>query len=243
MKNIFIITEPRTGSNLLCETFYCFQPTRIINELFLTDSNENNLAIKTLIRDNEKELLYKELNLSNLKELSNFFVHNPKQSLILLDQIIPITKVYKIHDWQLDMYDLDFILEESAIVLLTRKQKIYQYASFEIAKQLNQWHSIDTNHIQITVNPEHYVEWKTKSYNYYNNIKSRLKDRNYLELNYEDHLENINTDQLLKDINDWLNDIDLKLTLGDYRPKIFKKQNLRHISDIVKNYDQIYDIL
>jgi len=241
MKNIFIITEPRTGSNFLCTLFKNYKNVRVLNELFHFPDPKEPLVF---VRDEEKKFLYKRLNLNTTTELSEFFCKNPKETLNILDKIIPSSKIFKIHRDIFQIYDFDFILDEYDVILLRRKKQLYQYVSYKIAIELDKWHSVDTNHIQITLNLNDYLKWKNSSNNYFEGVKSRLKNKNYLELIYEDHLENKNINTILDTLDDWILSTDTKLERMNniYQP-MFKKQNKRHISEIITNYDEIKSLL
>jgi len=244
-KNIFILSERRTGSNYLCDTFTYYDNVRVMNELF---NRLNKVEKFDDVYDNEHEMLYKFFKVSTFDSLVNAFLSNPQKSLTFLSGIIPCYKLIKIQDDQLKEFKLNFIFDEedSFFIVLKRQQKIYQYVSDIISEKTKQWHSVDTSDVTITVDRRNFELWLERSNNYYNEITSILRDRNidFLSLTYENDIGH-NVDRLLEKIETWAVNNDLKLIRKANNDGYISviKQNKRDILNIVKNYKEIEDLV
>ena len=104
--NIIVLAQARTGSCLLCNIFGMLNPCRNLNELFLSHKfaeDPKNLPVvphQYFFKILERKYLFDRLRLQNndyvglLKHFSSY----PEETINLLDQIIPATKIIKILD-------------------------------------------------------------------------------------------------------------------------------------------------
>jgi hypothetical protein len=245
MKNIIILSEARTGSNLLCEIFFSYNSVRVLNELFINFVNEQDTPHYKLMSTFERNLFFKYFSIEDktITGLIHFLNNNPKISLELFDKLYTKYKLVKVHNFIFEKIRLEFLLDdpETKFILLNRTSKIKQYVSDQVARQLQEWHSIDTSNVKIKIDANDFLKFKQESIEWYTKIESMLveKNHNFLRINYEEDLENIDQEQLSLKINSWLDLNGIPSHNNDYKLHIFKKQNLTNLEQIITNYQEI----
>ena len=249
-KLILILSEPRTGSNLLNEALNLYAPMRTINEFFLSlgfyvreDHVPPDLPHKKLIKDDERRQLFDFLNVEqeNYPELIKQINQNPIDALLKLYEVIPINLVVKIHRYQLEELHLHGLLQLpfTEVVLLERTGRLHTHVSSLKAKQFDKWHNVDTSNVKVLVNAEEFTLYQKKSIEWYNGIRQQLSSKEYLEINYEKDVENINKEHFYSLFDPWFKKINLSVTKTNYELKYFKKQNNAPIEESILNYDEI----
>ena len=249
MKNIIILSQPRTGSNLLCEFLFSYGSFRILNELFIRFHNINDVPHTKLLREHEITALIDHFKLEDrsLTSLIKTMNDNTKETLTFLSQIISQYKIIKIHDFMLKDFDLDFVFNdpETKFIVLERETKISQYISRIVADQLVKWTYVDTSDVKVHVDPDKFLKFKEESINWYQAIETRLINNkcNYLKLSYERDLENIDYNVLLPKINNWLNQNQISYYNNDYKVKYHIKQNRSTLEHVIENFSEIKNII
>ena len=140
---------------------------------------------------------------------------------------------------------LDYIRRWSPntkFILLSRKDKLKQFVSDQLAKVSNKYSTRDPEHkiynsINLVVDPNEFNKYKNDSDLHYKKYKEKLADHNYLELVYEDDVENDLADTIEK-IDKWLKDNDIVVERKSYN-LIYQKQNTRSLADTIVNYSDI----
>lgn len=258
-KIILIISEPRTGSNLLTEALKLYCPFRIINEFYLSPSGfyirpdhiPDDLPHKKLIRDDERRELAGFLNTEQDDYISLItgIRSKPIDALRKLNELVPEHLVVKIHGFQFDELNLITLglldLQEIQVVLLERSSRLHSYVSNQKARQFDKWHNVDTSNIKIKIDKEDFLKEQFRSLSWYADVRHNLHIRNksYLEVNYEKDLEFINKQSFYNLFDPWFEKIKLPVTKTDYELKYFKKQNNSSIEHSISNYDEIKDLV
>ena len=232
--NIIILSQPRTGSSLLCELFCCFKNTTVLHELF----TEGNVPLTKFPHHQ-----------AILKKIQK----TPKLAIEQLEKMFSNKhRVFKIHMFQLQDLNLDFVLElpNTKFVLITRDNFLEQYVSVKLANISGSFSTNDeirgvsSKNIMFKLDIKDYK--KQELGNAYNieMIKKQLKElnHNYLEFNYEDDLEHFNLD-ILEKIKAWAVTSNIMLEQTDYIPSVYQKQNLRQMHEIITNWDSVKDLI
>lgn len=250
MKNIIVLSQPRTGSNLLCELFFSYLPIRVLMEFFIYFQDEKDVPHFNLLRKQELDALVNHFSLqdNSIDSLTTALNQNPREALEVLSSIISQYKVIKLHDFMLEQMDLEFIFNdpETKFIVLERTSKLKQYVSLTTALSLGRWTDVDTTDIKVHVDPEAFLKFKNESTAWYQMIESKLtsKGHNYLKLTYEQDLENIDYNVLIPKINNWLDNNNIRyLNNSNYRIKNSIKQNLSSLEDTITNYDEIKGLI
>lgn len=248
MKNIIIFAEPRTGSNLLCEVFHQYTSVKVFYEFFINFVDKKDIPHYTTMSEFERNFFAKCAGIPNdITSFITFLRAYPYRSLMLLDAIFKKYKIIKIHDFIFDNLNMEFLLDdpETKFILLNRTSKIKQYISNQQADYLKQWHHADTSNIKITVDAEKFLKFKQASVEWYSRIENLLieKNHNFLRVNYEEDLENIDQDLLTSKINNWLESNGISSATNDYKLNFFKKQNLASPEETITNYQEIQHLI
>jgi LPS sulfotransferase NodH len=249
MKNIIILSQPRTGSNLLCELFFAYDSFRILNELFIRFHNINHVPHTKLLREHEITALIDHFKLEDrsMTSLIETLNNNTKETLMFLSQIISQYKIIKIHDFMLKDFDLDFVFNdpETKFIVLERESKISQYISRIVADRLFKWNYVDTSDIKVYVDPDKFLKFKEESINWYKDIETRLINNgyNYLKLSYEKDLEDIDYDIILPKINNWLDENNISYHNNEYKIKYHFKQNQSTLEYVIENFSEIKNLI
>ena len=249
MKNIIILCEPRTGSNVLCELFFSYNNFIVLNEFFTERIEEKLAPHYSMMSDDMKNSFYENFNIENktVPGLIDFLNANPKSSLDFLDKLTLKYRLIKIHNFTFNDLNLSFLLDDpnTKFILLNRTSKIKQYVSNEVANQTQEWYNVDTSNKKIWVVPEKFLKFEKESLKWYSSIESKLieKNHNFLKINYEEDLENIKQDQITLKISKWLTDNKILARTNAYKLSRYRKQNLSDLEHVILNYSQIKDFL
>jgi hypothetical protein len=229
-------------------------PCRNLNELFLSHKfaeDPENLPVvphQYLLRPSERNYLfdYLGLQIDDYVGLLKYFSKYPEETITLLDQIIPSTKIIKILDHQMITSNVDFLFSRTntKFVLLNRTNKLEQFVSHETAKKSGEWVNTDTSNIKVHVDQETFFKFKTESDNWYNQIRKQLSDagHNFLEINYEHDLNCKSLSPVMFKIKDWLLSQGVETTIGPIKI-MYKKQNTLPMSEKISNFDEINKLI
>lgn len=250
-KLILILTEPRTGSYLLNEAlnFYSLHP---VGEFFDNpkwyEAQENPVfAYEMYLNSDQLTGLFDFLKVEhgNHLELIKQVNLNPIDSAIKLYEMSSRSLVIKIHDFQFERFQLDRLLDLPyvEIIILQRSNRLARYISHIKAEQTDIWQSMDTSNMQVVVDREDFMKTEQESNNWFEKIKQRVASKDYLEVNYEKDLENIDKEQFYKLFDSWFEKINLSVTKTNYKLKFNKKQNKSKLQYSILNYKEIKDLI
>jgi hypothetical protein len=248
MNDIIVLSEPRTGSNLMCEMFYRYKEFRVLNEFFIdVDSNDPHIVPHvTALSLKEKEKFLKKFNIENndAGKLVKEIIRSPVAAYDFLNQLIPDYKVIKCHRSMLKPLNIEFLLDKNNnFVFISRSDILAQYVSRAVAMKINKWHNVDTSHEKISIDINDLLNYRDM-YNQGLEYKTQLakNNKNILDINYE---QDIDTDNkiLAEKVNNWLKFLDITVTETEYVPNFFKKQNHSPMQEIIVNYDEVLTAL
>lgn len=245
-KLILILTEQRTGSHLLNEALSFYSPIQAINEFFLHPGFHQTKEItpyEIFLTKSQCDQLFDFLNVDrgSYIELIEQVNLNPIDSLTKLYEVSTDSLAVKIHRHQFEKYQLDKLLELPyvEVIILQRSNRMARYVSLLKANQTDIWHGIDTSNLQVVVDKDEFVKEEQLSINWFDKIKQQVSSKNYLEVNYERDLENLNKDNFYNLFDPWFEKINLSVTKTNYKLKLFKKQNKSKLQHSIVNYKEI----
>ena len=240
MENILILGQRRTGSNLLCHAISFFDGYRNINEFYTADSE--NFFYDLLFSEEEKRVLFDWASRPDKKADKEILLYNireePVKAFELLNSIISENKVVKLLEHQLTQANKLYsaIDQFDKFIILERSNTLEQFVSEKIASQYDVWWDINTNDFQIELDVEEYWNYCNVKDLFYQDIRSRLKDKNYITINYEQDLIDGITDSLLTRLQSFLTNSP-KIVRED-RNRI-KRQNTTDVTTKISNWDEV----
>ena len=245
-----MLTEHRSGSHLLNEALNFYSPLQCINEIFLNHiryQDKKSTPFNTYLTIEQRNQLFDFLNVENKdqSELMKKIKNNPVESICKLYEITPVSLVVKIHRTQIRQFHLDELLQLPfvEVIILQRSNRIARYVSLLKAYETDNWHRVDTSHLQVSVNEEEFLQLEKLSKEWFEKIKQQISSKNYLEVNYERDLENLNKDHFYSLFDPWFEKINLSVTKTSYKLKYFNKQNNSKLQYSVLNYDEIKHLI
>lgn len=249
-KLILILSEPRTGSNLLCEALNLYSQMRTVNEFFLDIGfyiNENHvpedLPHKNMFKVHEHVQLFDFLNveLNNWPELIKQINNNPIGAMNKINEIVPQTVVIKVHREHFEKLNLKEILHEPYIevILLERSSRLHSFVSLLKGRQIDKWYGADTSNIKVNVDATSFAYEQQRSLNWFKEVRELLQSKNYLEINYEKDLSNINKESFYALFDPWFEKIKLPVNKSKYELQFYTKQDKQPIENSILNYDDI----
>jgi|LauGreDrversion4_2_1035121.scaffolds.fasta_scaffold21318_5 hypothetical protein len=255
-KIILILSEPRTGSNLLCEALNLYSNMRTVNEFFLDIGfyiNENHvpddLPHKNMFKAHERKQLFDFLNveLDNWPELIKQINKNPIGAMNKINEIVPanVIVVIKVHRDHFEKLNLKEIINEPNIevILLERSNRLHSFVSLLKGRQINKWYGVDTSDIKVVVDPQEFINEQQRSLNWFKELRELLRSKEYLEINYEKDLSNISKESFYSLCDPWFEKIKLPVNKSKYELKFYSKQDKQPIEHSIINYDVIKNTL
>jgi hypothetical protein len=243
--NIVILSQPRTGSNLLSRIVGNFFPFRELSEFFITEVDAKNVDPDILPYNIFLSKLELSLLIHLLKTDSENLLKTVHTDIVLtietLNKFIQNTKIFKIQNHQITDEQLLQLLDNPTLkfIVLERKNKLKQYASTLVAGQVKKFFCIDTSDCRVNIDVEKYNTFKNNTEKWYVELKQKLIDRNinFLDIVYEDDLEFLKEEQLSEKIKNWLNQENIPYVKYINRDPLFFKQNKTPIEKTVLNYN------
>jgi hypothetical protein len=237
---IFVLSEARTGSTMLCQLLTRFQPTINFMEVF-------NLNKEDLYKNDPK---FNELLDSHYAE-SFEFIKDPMKLLSLMTTYFKKTLIIKIHLFQLQLFseeNINLILSSPnhKFILLTRSNFLEKYVSLKIAKKTDIWVNKDTSKFSIEIDKDDLTRTFVDHQIIYESIKKRLENHNidYLPIDYDLYLKNYDDQKFIELLTPWIVNQGLDLHLSDVRPRTPRKQNnSTNIADNILNYDELANFI
>ena len=236
MDNILIIGQQRTGSNLLSYALSFFENYRNINEFYSVD--DFNFVYELFFTEEERTHLFEVYNTKNWQVLLQRIHQKPIEALRILDSFVKENKVIKLLDHQFrknaELYSLFETFDK--FIITERSNTLEQYVSLQIADKTNIWWDKNTDDFKVELDIEEYKSFCESKKRYYEDIKLKLKGKNYIVVNYENDLSNGITDTLLTNLQLFLHKTP-KVVVKDKNR--IKKQNTVDVISKITNFDQI----
>jgi hypothetical protein len=258
-KIIFVLSEARTGSTLLCELLNRYKNTVNLHEIFhnVGDPRDYNafkvdFSFNNVLKDHFGDGVF------DPEKMLPRVIENPKKLLTLISEHFGDDKtlIVKVHLFQLltgypVSFILDWILQQPnhRFVLLER-DFLKSYVSWLKAEQTNVWHNIDTTNIKVEIIPKRFEEELSRWQRRYNTIKEKLQENNidYLYVDYDKDLKDYNDSKFEQLIEPWSKRqiLDLKskgFTQGNQWINVTKQNTDDDIANSILNWSEIKEIL
>lgn len=219
-KPIFIVSNPRTGSNML--------------ESVLVNTEEVFSCGEIL--NSYRLLSYEKASIRNLANLIRFFKTRTKKQLMAKIHLIDI------QNSATDLGEVSHTFPDSSFIILYRENVLLQYISYLVALETNQWrktrysNNADEQKLQITIGLNDYTRFKDQQLQMYQQCYQSLKGRSIFIVSYE-QLLNVQADNGIKNILDFLH-----LTNKHIKIKT-KKQSKKSPKSYVANYKECIETL
>lgn len=246
-KIIFVLSDGRTGSTLLCQLLGQYQQMTNLSESL------HQLGRELLTRDkNFSNHLREKFNNHILsdEEFQFELLKDPKAVISEISSYFNGTVILKIHLGQSNILEhLHWILSQPnhKFILLERNNFLGQYTSLKIAEQTNEWHRSNTTDIKINVDLKDFEFELTRYCSKYDHIKRELKKHNidYLKLEYDKELKNYDVDEFTDLIYPWFtkNDIDLKFDISKEKVNVSRQNTNEDVFNNIINQEEILDII
>jgi hypothetical protein len=246
MKIILLFCEPRTGSNILCESMYMWKPIKVLWDFFVPSQTYKGFPMTNCIDSNILRDLYDSYKIDNsVDKLITCFQTNPSVGLQKLIDILEKNIVIKLHGWHFKELTLDNLLkiDNVEVIILQRTDLLQQYVSYHKAVIKGEWRNVNTTNMKISIDINEFLKFKEYTNNWYNQVLESCTMNNKIPLNliYETDISNINNDSsILKcKINEWANIVNLNLIETEYVPNRIIRQDYSNPKDSIINWDDI----
>ena len=231
MKNLIILTEPRSGSELLFWSLAmsindCYFPTNYTHEIlnFKVHLN-NNILVKQYLHDIGLDLT----------------IENAKKEAINIQKLYfkcdNICKIYKSYDLEYNHPYWEWLKSQDYIIIhLVRKNTLRRFISIELGKKTGIWHIKNDNQVLNKIYVDIHelnkflldAEIATNFFrSYYNNL---------YEVDYDDMIKD--TESTIRNISN-----DLYLSVDTIRLSCTRMTNPFKTEDIINNYDEVVECL
>jgi LPS sulfotransferase NodH len=253
-KIIFVLSEARTGSTLLCQLLNHYKNVinfheifhdiggPINNDVFNTDVNFNNV-----LQDQFGDGVF------DREKMFPRIIENPQKLLTLMGEHFTKTLIVKIHLFQLFgtsypvSHILDWILTQpNHEFILLERNFLNAHVSLLKAEQSDIWHNIDTTNTKVEIDTARFKTELTKFAWKYSTIKNKLQEHgiDYLQVEYDRDLKNYDMAEFEQLIEPWGTRRNVDLGLGNTTWIRVKKQNTDDdISNSISNWQEITTIL
>ena len=229
-KNIIIVTQERSGSNLLCRLLSQYDCMSVNTEIADWFPQKINERIKDL---NLKEKIQKYYPYKSFDE----FVELMRE---LCDKDFMIFKMFQHHitkvSWKLECQ------KHSSFIVLARNI-LDSYLSYVLARKNYLWADFDTTKIKVNFIPHKFIEYHKNRTNYFNNIDKTIENSPHLKskvikVNYKEFMRETEQDKFMEKIFNFLK---IKHTIK-IKPKIDfanEKQNKNKNFNFVINKEEM----
>ena len=246
---IFVLSNGRTGSTLLCQALKNYQHTINFNEALFLTSND---------------LFYADINFGNFlcnnikidmlskNELKNKLLDNPIKLLSTIsDYYVNDTIIVKLHLHQFrflsdKMSNWIFSQPNHKFILLKRTNYLEKYVSEVIAEQSNIWQNGDTTDVKIKIDIPDYIMKTNKRKQQYDKIEQDLNnhDIDALLVEYDKDLKHYDNNDFINLVDPWVKRIGLDLQLGKVPTMTANRQNTNeNIFDNIINHEEIRELI
>lgn len=258
--NFIVLSGPRTGSSAFRLWLNNHELIRCHDEVLLKKIDTPD-AIRHYMREHFHEVDFDEENISfantpELNQLLNLYLKslytNPEHSgpWVHFDKrrVKYIKNKNFYHEQAVGFKCMYYLLDnpfitqwlrrgEVKILHLSRENKLKQYISYLVAKDTNLYHSEEEGiTTKINVKTESLIDMLNRLEDGTEKIHNYFNGENYTRISYEDFLKNKKI--LCKEVTDFLGVDNVEM-----KPPLIKKTNSDRIKDIVKNYDEMAEVL
>jgi len=259
-KILFILSDGRTGSTLLCQLL-----SRYKNIIEMAEGLHNvgdNLFRSLIVEEGiVPDLSNKHADFGRYlhKKYGNGIISNEELQKKLLEDPVNViseissyfteTVVLKVHLNQLNILEhLNWILSQPnhKFILLERTNYLDVYVSDQIALQTNRWHMNDTSNVKIKIDCKHFSNMLAWYKSRYNDIKLALKNHSidYLKLEYNKDLKNYNVEKFTTTIEPWFNKHNIDLQINELgKVNVIRQNTNEDIFDNILNREEILDMI
>jgi len=253
-KIIFVLSEARTGSTLLCQLLAHYKNVINFHEIFHNVGTANdydvfniNVAFNNVLQEQFGDGVF------DREKMFPRIIEDPKKLLTLMTENFNETLIVKVHLFQLigTNYPVsaifDWILSQPnhKFVLLERNF-LNSYVSLLKAEQSNRWHNIDTTNIQVEIDLDKFNKELSRYTWRYEFIKQKLQEHHidYLNVDYDKDLKNYNHQEFEQLIEPWRVRQQLELIhTGSTFFRVQRQNTDDDISNSISNWTEIKEIL
>ena len=261
-KIIFVLSEGRTGSTLLCQLLSRYKNIlemaeglhnigdNLFRSLAIDEGIVPNSAIATK-HANFGQYLHKKYSngITTSEELQKKLLEDPVNVISEISSYFTETVVLKIHLNQSNILKhLNWILSQPnhKFILLERTNYLDVYVSDQIAMQTHRWHMNDTSNVKIKIDLKHFSNMLAWYMLRYKDIKLALKNHSidYLKLEYNKDLKNYNVEEFTTTIEPWFNKHGIDLQLNEStKVSVIRQNNNTSVFDNISNLEEILDLI
>jgi LPS sulfotransferase NodH len=241
MKDIIVIGQQRTGSNLLCYALSFFDGYRNINEFYSMDNTE--FLYPLFMSEQEYTQLFDYYGTQDYRQLLKSVHQAPQESFDLVKSVLKSNVILKILDFHFDRNKtLNYVFDKDVKFIITeRNNTLEQFVSLKIAEQNEVWYNENTNDFKININIREYNQFKITKQHFYSNLFKKISNKKFIIINYERDLANGITDNLLDRLEGFLKEDGITISRTEKpRNLIFKQSNI-DIKHKILNYEEIKD--
>lgn len=213
-QKLVVIGHARTGSNFLLDALNTSSVIKMYHEIFAGHNREMGKDFERILATlSEKQL--KKIKLVGFKL---FYYHLTEQ------------------EWNQFLAQDEFL-----IIHLVRKNRLRTIISLDIAFKIKKWSTIKKSEISdssknIILDTSQLIQRLEKIENYEELTRRRFKERNFLEISYEDLVSM--PSETFSNITSYFGIHDI-----NYKKTKLKKQNPETIQDLIINYNEVAQLL
>lgn len=246
MKDIVVISNPRTGSSFLVDVLRNFEGIAVYGELFHQTRSSGIVERSELMKMFLSEASSPTGNSD--KDISDFVRGSPVASLEKIrgyeSGFGTCALAYKLFDRHLSLAQIDQIFSSSvSVALFLTRRRIASFVSERKALKLNKWESADTTGMKVSIDPAAFLKWAYRQDVWYHTMEEMCFRQNvrYVVVPYEKYV-NTTLDEValyLRHVCRGLG-VNLDLDSNEVRTKLRKQDNQARIEDSVSNWDEFY---
>jgi hypothetical protein len=241
---ILIICAPRTGSSVLGEYLERYVHLRNINELFWLGIDKFGIGTPAgrKLTQQEQAHITGSAN-SNAHQLEYAIRQNPIQAIDRLVELNEKTLIIKILFHQIHGLPIHELVkrEDTEIIILRRRDDLARFVSHKKCQITGSYHENDTSDIKIYVDRIEFgndIKYVKKMYQAIEQLCKHYQ-KPVLELEYETHIENFDTETFYGLLDAWLTKLGLPAIKHGAKAMRFFKQNRNSMESSVENYSEL----
>lgn len=207
--------------------------------------------IKRALKAPQLDQLMTDLGTDSPEGILGALHRDPQGVLKRISSMFNANIAIKIHSYHIGANQSvasEFIaLPSTEVMILRRRNTLKQYVSLLKALAANSWDGTDTTDIKVRVDPVSYGEFLSAMQAWYDGIRAQCSraGKDLLEIGYEEHLENVNRDQMVLAslIEPWFDRNGIKVSRSGYVPKKVQRQDSSLLEESITNWDEIRHML
>lgn len=261
-KIIFVLSEGRTGSTLLCKLLSGYKKVieiaeglhgkgaNLLRPLHIgSNASDPNASIKHNMFGQYLREKYDNNSILNDVQFQRKLLEDPVSVISEISSHFTETVVLKIHLDQINILKhLDWILLQPnhKFILLERPNYLDVYVSSQIAIQTHRYHMSNTNDVKIKIDCEDFAKQLGWYRMKYNNISSELQNHSidYLKLDYNKDLKNYNLDKFTDLISPWRTRTGIDLQLNELvKVNLDRQNNNKSSFENILNYEELLEFI